>query len=41
MKLEYECGCSINAEPDGTGGIDATFVNLCKKHNEEYGASNK
>ncbi len=36
MKLEYECGCSVQADSDGYGGIDATYLKLCDNHKEVY-----
>lgn len=41
MRFEYECGCSVEATVDGYGGLDATFIKLCKKHNEEFMALKK
>jgi len=38
MKIEYDCGCLIQADSDGYGGVDATYLKLCDKHREEYDA---
>ena len=36
MKLKFDCGCSVEAGPDGYGGIDATYLKLCLIHNKQY-----
>lgn len=36
LKIIYDCGCSVDVDSDGYGGIDASNIKLCNGHINTY-----